>query len=156
MSINFEDFSERGGWWVIAQFGLFAGILMALTLNTDTEPTIRTVGWALVVAALALGGAGLWLIRSKLTAMPAPRGGSTLIERGPYALVRHPIYGALVLGFLGLSIRGGNPAAALLSLLLVPFFYAKTNYEEKLLVARFPEYADYRQRVPRRFLPWVL
>ena len=96
------------------------------------------------------------MIRDHLTALPAPRHGAVLLDRGPFALVRHPIYGGLILGFLGLAIRGGNLIAAMLALLLIPFFWAKTEYEERLLAARLPEYADYRARVPRRFLPWLL
>lgn len=141
---------------MVAQFGLFAAILVTLTRNTDPAVVVRIVGAALVAAGIALGGAGLWLIRAKLTAMPAPLLGARLVESGPYRLVRHPIYGGVVLGFLGLSIGRGNVAAVLLSLLLVPFFVAKTTHEEKLLVGRFPEYVEYRNRVPRRFLPWVL
>ena len=72
------------------------------------------------------------------------------MDRGPFALVRHPIYGGVILGFVGLSLKGGNVYAAVLSLLLVPFFYAKTEHEERLLAAQFPEYVEYRQRVRRR------
>ncbi len=140
----------------MAQFALFGLILLALTRNTTPEDAFRVAGWALVGIAALLAGSGLWVIRSQLTALPAPRHGAVLLDRGPFSLVRHPIYGGLILGFLGLSVRGGNPRAALLALLLVPFFWAKTEHEERLLVARLPEYADYRRRVRRRFLPWIL
>ena len=156
MTINFKEFSQRGGWWVIAQFGLFGLILAALTRNTTPEAPLRVIGWLLVVTAALLGGAGLWMMREKLTALPAPRHGAVLLDRGPFSLVRHPIYGGVILGFLGLSIRGGNIYAAVLSVLLVPFFYAKTEHEERLLIAAIPDYEGYRQRVSRRFLPWIL
>ena len=156
MSINFGEFTRRGGWWVVAQFVLFGLILLALTQNTTPDDPLPVVGSALVVSAVLLAGSGLWMIRNHLTALPAPRHGAVLLDRGPFSLVRHPIYGGLILGFLGLSLRGGNTLAALLALLLVPFFWAKTQHEEQLLVARLPEYADYRKRVRRRFLPWIL
>ena len=156
MSINFEEFRKKGGWWVVAQFVLFALILLALTRNTTPESALLIIGWTFVGAAVVLAGSGLWMIRNHLTALPAPRHGAVLLDRGPFSLVRHPIYGGLILGFLGLSLRGGNTLAALLALLLVPFFWAKTQHEEQLLVARLPEYADYRKRVRRRFLPWIL
>ena len=156
MSINFGDFVRKGGWWVVAQFALFGLILVALTQNRTPEDTLRVIGWGLLVGAALLGGSGLWMIRNHLTALPAPRHGAVLVERGPFSLVRHPIYGGLILGFLGLSVRGGNVLAVGLALLLIPFFWAKTEHEERLLVARIPEYGDYRQRVRRRFLPWIL
>jgi protein-S-isoprenylcysteine O-methyltransferase Ste14 len=43
--------------------------------------------------------------------------------------------------------------ALLLALGLIPFFYAKTGYEERLLAERFPEYIDYQRAVPYRLLP---
>lgn len=151
-----KGFSERGGWWVVAQASLFVLILVGLTRNEDPAPALRVLGWALVVVALILAGSGLWMIRDKITAMPAPVDGAVLLERGPFALVRHPIYGGVILGFVGLSIKGGNVVAFALSLLLIPFFFAKTRHEERLLVERFPEYASYRSRVRFRVLPWIL
>lgn len=157
MSIKFDrNFARRGGWWVVAQFALFGLVLVALTQNTDPAPSLQIIGWVLVALALAVGGAGAWMIRRRITAMPAPLDGAVLMESGPFSLVRHPIYGGLVLGFLGLSIKGGNVYALVASLLLLPFFYAKTEHEERLLIERFPEYGGYRDRVPKRFLPWVL
>ena len=150
------SFTERGGWWVVAQFALFGLLLLALTRNTDPSLPLQVIGWLLVAVALVLAGAGMWMIRRRITAMPAPLDGAVLMERGPFSVVRHPIYGGVVLGFLGLSIKGGNIYAAVLSLLLLPFFYAKTEHEERLLIERFPEYAGYRDRVPRRILPWML
>jgi protein-S-isoprenylcysteine O-methyltransferase Ste14 len=157
MSIKFVgSFARRGGWWVVAQFTLFAFIVVAFARNSDPGVGLRLVGWIMIGAAVVLGGAGLWMLRSSLTAMPAPLIGATLKEHGPYRLVRHPVYGAVILGFLGLSLRGGNAYATVLSLLLIPFFYAKTLHEERLLAEQFPEYPVYQRRVRRRLLPWLL
>lgn len=151
-----QSFAQRGGWWVIAQAVLFGLILVALRYNNDPAPALQIVGWVAVAAAIAIGGSGAWMIRRKITAMPAPLSGAVLMQSGPYSVVRHPIYTGVIIGFVGLSIKGGNLAAFLLSLLLVPFFFAKTTHEENLLGAEFPEYADYKLRVRSRVLPWVL
>jgi protein-S-isoprenylcysteine O-methyltransferase Ste14 len=157
MSIKFgEDFAKKGGWWVVAQVALFALLLAALTRNVDPSLPLQITGWLLVVAGLGLGGSGMWMIRRRMTAMPAPLEGAVLMESGAFSLVRHPIYGGVCLGFLGLSIKGGNVDALALSLLLLVFFYAKTEHEERLLIERFPDYAGYRRRVRSRILPWVL
>ena len=156
MSINFSTFAKRGGWWVVAQFALFGLILLAFTQNTTPGLWLRLFGWILVIVAAGMAGTGLWLIRNKLTALPAPLDGAVLLDTGPYALVRHPIYGGLILGFLGLAIRGGNVLAAALALSLIPFFWAKTSHEEKLLIEQIPEYTRYQKRVPHRFLPWIV
>jgi protein-S-isoprenylcysteine O-methyltransferase Ste14 len=158
MAIKFEQksFRERGGWWVIAQFALFGLILLTLTLNREPLAAIRLLGWVMVGCAVVIGGTGVWMLRDKLTALPAPMDGAVLHDRGPYAIVRHPIYTAVILGFCGLAVKGGNPLALILSLLLIPFFYAKTSFEERLLINRFAEYREYQQRVGYRVLPWIL
>jgi protein-S-isoprenylcysteine O-methyltransferase Ste14 len=156
MTIKFESFRERGGWWVVVQFAIFGLILLTLTGNRTPSLVWQITGWVLVgVGGLgALGG--LWVIRDRLTALPAPIADAVLRQDGPYSVVRHPIYGGLILGFAGLAIKGGNPLALGLSLGLVPFFYAKTSVEERMLVARFPDYLEYQERVRFRVLPWIL
>lgn len=151
-----KGFAARGGWWVVAQAGLFGLILLVSRQNADPVVALQVIGWVAVVAAIVLGGSGMWMIRRRITAMPAPLAGAVLMDGGPYSLVRHPIYGGVILIFVGLSIKGGNIYALLLSLLLIPFFYAKSSHEERLLAAQFPEYDEYRLRVRRRVLPWVL
>ncbi len=156
MAINFERFALRGGWWVVAQIVLFGVIILSFTANTQPSIGAAVLGWTLIVVALVLGASGFYMLRDKLTAMPAPVDGAVLHVAGPYAIVRHPIYSAVILGFIGLSIRGANPIAFALSLLLIPFFYGKTRHEERLLVAHFPEYGEYQSRVRHRILPWLL
>jgi len=154
--IFYERFVSRGGWWVVAQVIAFGAILWALTKNRDPATWLSVTGWLVVVLAVMLGGSGMWMIRRKITPMPAPLTGATLMDTGPFGLVRHPIYGGVILFFLGASIKGGNILAGALSLALIPFFYAKSQHEERMLADHFPEYADYRRRVRRRIVPWLL
>lgn len=156
MIIKSESFREKGGWWVVAQFALFGLIMLTMTRNQNTGTVWRITGWALVAAGALAAGSGLWVIRNTLTAMPAPIENAVLRQHGPYSVVRHPIYGGLILSFAGLAVQGGNLVALALSLGLVPFFYAKTAVEERLLVARFPQYVEYQARVRARVLPWIL
>ena len=156
MIIKSEGFVKRGGWWVVAQVGIFAAIVLALTANREASTPMVAAGWLLITIAFAFAGSGLFVLRDKLTAMPAPVDGATLHRHGPFALVRHPIYTGVILGFVGLAIKGANPIAGLLAVGLVPFFYAKAGYEEHLLGERFPEYADYQLAVRYRLLPWLL
>ena len=81
-----------------------------------------------------------------------------LICRGPYKIVRHPIYTGLVLAFLGTFIAawptvGGAiyVAAVILSL------WIKSQQEEKLMQGQFPEaYPAYRQKVRSGIIPFLL
>ena len=81
-----------------------------------------------------------------------------LICRGPYKIVRHPIYTGLVLAYLGTSMALWPTASgALLLAALIAALWIKSQQEEKLMEGQFPEaYAAYRQRVRSGIIPFVL
>ena len=78
---------------------------------------------------------------------PLPSEKATLVEQGPYRFVRHPIYVAGVLVFLGYGCISSVPATAVVPLLAV-LWHFKAGVEERHLAERFPGYDDYRRRVP--------
>jgi protein-S-isoprenylcysteine O-methyltransferase Ste14 len=72
----------------------------------------------------------------------------TLVRRGPYRIVRHPIYSGILLGMLGSAIqRGGIRCFA--GVLICGFsFWLKTQAEERFMVQSFgEEYLQYRRKV---------
>ncbi|MGD8517506.1 MAG: isoprenylcysteine carboxylmethyltransferase family protein [Anaerolineae bacterium] len=75
--------------------------------------------------------------------------GQWLVESGPYAYVRHPIYTAFFLCVIGLLLV--NPA--LTTLLVVCYFLADfsraARQEEALLSAELPGYDEYMRRTSR-------
>ncbi|MDP9251491.1 MAG: isoprenylcysteine carboxylmethyltransferase family protein [Chloroflexota bacterium] len=73
-----------------------------------------------------------------------------LVRRGPYALVRHPVYTGLALHFAGACLGTGNVLLIAGTLLLsYPAFYLRARAEERLLRDRFgAEYEKYAREVP--------
>jgi protein-S-isoprenylcysteine O-methyltransferase Ste14 len=79
-----------------------------------------------------------------------------LIERGPYAKLRHPIYTGMLLMFLGLAIYHASLASIALFAAIFILFWVKANSEEKLMTEHFPEeYPSYKART-WRLIPFVL
>ncbi|MGA8090478.1 MAG: isoprenylcysteine carboxylmethyltransferase family protein [Terracidiphilus sp.] len=82
--------------------------------------------------------------------------GHRLVERGPYAFVRHPIYTGHLLMGLGTAIGSGQMVAFAGLALFFVGFWIKLRQEEELLIRSFPEeYPAYRARV-RALVPYVL
>jgi protein-S-isoprenylcysteine O-methyltransferase Ste14 len=71
---------------------------------------------------------------------------------GPYEYVRHPIYSAGLLFFTGYALAT-SPAAFVPLAALAVLWRNKAALEEDLLARRYPEYRDYRARVPGGFVP---
>lgn len=117
----------------------------------------RPLDWA--GAVLAILGANLVYLAARrlgrsLTPFPRPRSGGELVTEGPFRLARHPIYGGGILFFLGWGLFS-TPLAAAAALALAVLWDRKARFEERLLAARYPDYADYRRRTPRRLLPFL-
>lgn len=71
---------------------------------------------------------------------------------GVYGLVRHPMYGGLILIGLGWSLAS-SPLALVVTAALLLVLEAKSRLEESWLEQRFPEYDAHRSRVRRRLIP---
>ncbi len=129
----------------------------ALALILLTGPLFPAALFPLLVelAGLALGG---WAVLAQgignFGVTPDPVAGAHLVTRGPYALIRHPMYSALLLTTLPLVLAAFSPLRAAFWLVLLADFIVKLNYEEQLLTKKFKGYAQYKKHT-YRLIPFV-
>ena len=95
------------------------------------------------VAVLGLG--------PSFSLMPEAR---TLITTGPYAVIRHPLYLAEMIGILGLVLQFQQPWALMLGAAVFAVQYWRTVFEERVLSEAYPDYVAYRART-WRFVPYL-
>jgi len=146
---------KRGEGWFVVQLALFAVILLAPPVPPVTFPLwLRALGLGILIAGGVVGTGGILALGSNLTAFPKPIEGGTLVTKGVYNVVRHPIYTGLILGTLGLGIFRESLLGIGLAVVLFIFFDLKSRREEAWLMEAYPEYAAYRQRV-KKLVPWV-
>lgn len=149
----------RGEGWVAIQAVILVAIgvggVVEVPFSADVVTPVSAVGMALVAAGGLLAVLGVWHLGASLTALPHPRDGASLVETGVYGLVRHPIYGGLVIAALGYGLAMHAVITAIAgSLALLVFFRLKSGREEAWLETRYPGYAAYRART-RRMLPFL-
>lgn len=135
---------------VALQF-LLMGLVMARTRLPDIGPAS--------VLLLAAGSAvGLWALRANrpgnINIRPEPKEGGRLVTHGPYRLVRHPMYLAVLLFTAAFAAAGDAWQWTLLGA-LAAVLVAKARREERGLALVHPGYADYRART-RAIIPFVL
>jgi protein-S-isoprenylcysteine O-methyltransferase Ste14 len=149
----------RGEGWVAVQLVLLALIGVAgWRLGPDWSGTLRSISVVVGIVLMLAGGVeaalGMRHLGDALTPLPRPRDDAELVETGVYRLVRHPIYGGLIVASLGWGLVNASVVALALSGVLAAFFLLKSTREELWLTGHFPGYAAYRART-RRFIPWI-
>ena len=113
-----------------------------------------------VAALVAFTGAFLltgWVLASNPFASSAVRiqgeRGHRVIDTGPYGVVRHPMYLAVLIVALVSGPALGSWLATLPLLLLVAIFLRRTRVEDDMLLRELDGYADYARRVRWRVVP---
>jgi protein-S-isoprenylcysteine O-methyltransferase Ste14 len=111
-------------------------------------------GIGLIAAGLCLALAGIGALGRNLAAVPRPKPGATLVERGPYRLVRHPMYAGAIVASFGWALAVHGWLTLVYATMLLVFFDLKARREERWLQAEVPGYVGYQERV-RRLIPFV-
>lgn len=110
--------------------------------------------------ALWLAGVALVFLTFRANAFAAPvvkhqAGRQRVIAAGPYAVVRHPMYAAMALIGVGVSLWLQSTAAIIAALAPVGVLIARIGIEEAHLKRYLAGYAAYTRRVRWRLAPYV-
>jgi protein-S-isoprenylcysteine O-methyltransferase Ste14 len=128
-------------------------VLIPTPATSATEIAGAVAGAILVVGAYALL---LWSFRSwpALFVGHAVLPGHRLVSHGAYGFVRHPVYLAALLVWLGLGVAFGSGVTLAITLLYVlPTYVFYARSEEAMMLEAFGEaYRQYRRTVPM-FVP---
>ncbi len=81
--------------------------------------------------------------------------GQRVISTGPYARVRHPMYLAMMLVYVGSPLALGSWWAMIPAALIVPLLVARILNEEKLLDRNLVGYREYTKATRYRLLPGI-
>ena len=141
-------------------------ILLGLMLAFGVVPGFRdplwpigpALGWSMV-GLTAAGLAFTWWARVHMG--PLWHGGVSrteqhrVVDSGPFALVRHPIYTGMIAAIIAVAVVQGRDLAFIGAAIFLLGFYLKARVEERFLEAALPDSGEYRTRV-RMLVPFVL
>lgn len=117
-------------------------------------PWLQAVGALLIVTSMI----GVWwTFRENTFAAPVVKvqEGQRVIDTGPYAIVRHPMYASALLNFIGTPLLLGSWLGLAFSILLILGIAWRAVQEERTLREELRGYEDYVSRVRYRFIPFV-
>ena len=81
--------------------------------------------------------------------------GQRVVDTGLYGIVRHPMYMATILLFLMIPIVLGSWYALIAFAFYPVIIIVRLKDEEELLTRELPGYAEYKQKVKYRIIPFV-
>jgi protein-S-isoprenylcysteine O-methyltransferase Ste14 len=126
-------------------------ILSFVLYNKDGNPVIRNIGWIILWISAIFGWLPIYTL--KKWGKPIGRGyirTTVLVNRGIYAVVRHPQYLAGMLMGLALPLIAQHWFVAVLGATAIVMYYVDTFDEEKSAIEKFGgEYERYKEMVPR-------
>jgi protein-S-isoprenylcysteine O-methyltransferase Ste14 len=157
---------ERGGFISYRVVGIIiiAGwLLIERLLNVSSQSRLwqTTLALGVLTDLLVLAGAAftVWAritLGRNWSAEVTFKQDHELIESGPYALARHPIYTGLIVMALGTAINYGRTIGVAVLFAFCATIWWKARQEERIMSRHFPDaYAAYKMRV-HAIIPFVL
>jgi protein-S-isoprenylcysteine O-methyltransferase Ste14 len=128
-------FDRRFGWSHVP----FAAVVLA--------DIVVLVGYGLFVLVLRENRSASHIIEVEA--------GQRVVSTGPYAIVRHPMYSAVLAMGLATPVALGSWWALIPALLLIPSLVARIRNEERLLANELNGYRAYIQTTRYRLIPGV-
>lgn len=144
---------------VIGGYLLFRGYRLPYPFNVRVIP--QTDAILVSAAILCICGLGfcLWargVLGRNWSGTITLKENHELIVRGPYRLVRHPIYTGLLAMVVATMLQQEHIAGIIGLVLVFISLWIKLSDEEEVMRKQFPnQYAAYRERV-KRIIPFIL
>jgi protein-S-isoprenylcysteine O-methyltransferase Ste14 len=126
-------------------FFIFSGNLFPTNLTVFLiELTATIIGvWATVSMKL-----------HTISVMPSVKPGGQLCTSGPYRIIRHPMYTAVLLLLLALLLNDYSVLGLIVFGIVIIDLIIKMSIEEKILIVHYDDYKDYMLKT-KRIIPFV-
>lgn len=137
--------------WCITLVADYMPWPVAFAPDTRHGVLLDVASMACVLSGLVMTILTVSFLGKSFSIVPQAR---SIVQRGPYRWIRHPLYAAEELAVLGIVLRVLSPVTFAIFVLHIVIQVCRILYEEKLLLQTFPEYGDYSTR-RWRAIPFV-
>ncbi len=121
------------------------------------RPYLFAAGLVLMLAGIGFRWYAIRVLGRYFTVVVAVQQGHSLVEKGPYRLIRHPSYSGSLLTIFGYGLVFTNWLSLALALLfpLLAYWYRMTVEEQALVNSLGQDYRAYMKRT-KRIIPFVI
>lgn len=138
--------------YVALQFVLLVAYLFEVPeLKIEFPSTADFLHLAFSVFGILMIILAILQLNKNLSPFPTPKKNSELITSGLFKYVRHPIYTGILITAFFLAFYLNSGYKMFIFVLLLILFYNKSEFEERELMRKFPEYESYRANTGRFF-----
>ncbi len=148
---------------IVLPFYTVAGLLVFVISGLDVRfgstmlsPAWQVLGGVLVAAGMVPAAGAMAANRNlEPTVRIQQERGHQVATTGPYRHIRHPMYAGIIVQTLGVALLLGSARALLAVAAVVALLVVRTTFEDRMLSAELPGYADYASRTRYRLIPGV-
>ncbi len=140
---------------VVAGLAVSALDLAILRHGRSIPTAFGILGFVFLLAGLSLYGVARLTLGRFYSETVRIKPGHRLITNGPYRIIRHPIYLAVVLFALSIPMILGSLFGFVTILALIPMLIHRIRFEEKVLSSTFgQEYIEYAHKT-KKLIPYI-
>ena len=132
---------------------IFAPGTFRFAYSLDYPDWLRVLGLLLLLVGITLLGVAHHNLDRSFSSFVALKKEQTFIDTGPYRFIRHPIYTAYFMNYVGGGLLASNVILTIVpTLFFVLMIKLRVGEEEAMLVEEFgDEYLTYMKRTKRYF-----
>ena len=151
-----KDPSKHGfyrffGW----ELTLFLVVINLRVWIHDPLSPNQIISWILLLVSILLAGVGFLQLHQFGKAEGSFENTKTLVEKGLYKFIRHPLYSSLLVGTWGVAMKQPDLLSAITAAAATICYFLTAKVEEEEMIEKFGEdYRDYMRRT-KMFIPFV-
>jgi protein-S-isoprenylcysteine O-methyltransferase Ste14 len=139
------------GWFVSILVDVFSWKLLPAPSFAVSAfgAVLSVVGFGIVMAAIYENSFAVPIVEDQTEV------GQVLVDTGPYARVRHPLYLGMLPFVAGISLWLESYTSLIVSFGFLVVIVGRLVVEERMLRQTLPGYSEYVEKVPYRLVPFV-
>jgi protein-S-isoprenylcysteine O-methyltransferase Ste14 len=143
-------------YWAAAYFVIYLIAGLEMANEPSTLGWVFGIGTTLQVASFLLS---LWAVRTnpflESVSRLQPERSQCVCCCGPYAVIRHPLYAAVLIWCVGVSMMFETKYTAILAGGIALLILLRTVLEDRMLLAGLKGYPEYAASVRYRLIPFI-